>query len=92
MTKLILLIAIVWGAYWYWSGPYQASKLSPLEARLEENAKIMKRCKGKEKSMAGVAGMGGLGGVADEGEAFCAKENNLVKKDGQWHLQKDSGR
>lgn len=87
MTKLILLVVIIGGGYWYWSGPYQDSKLSPLEAQLVENAKIMKRCMAKEKSMAGVAGMGGMGGISDEGEAFCAKEHNLAKKDGQWHVQ-----
>jgi len=89
VTKLILLLAVIGGGYWYWSGPYQESKLSPLDARLEENAKIMKRCIGKEKSMAGAAGMGGMGGMSDDPEAFCAKENNLVLKDGKWHVQKD---
>ena len=49
----------------------------------------MKRCIGKEKSMAGAAGMGGMGGMADDPEGFCAKENNLVLKGGEWVAARD---
>ncbi|MBE9538877.1 MAG: hypothetical protein IMF06_07330 [Proteobacteria bacterium] len=92
MLKLIVILAIIGGGYWYWTGPYQANKMTPLEARLEANAKTMKRCMGKEKSMSGAAGMGGIGGMSDDPEAFCARENNLVLKGGQWHdVRDDSG-
>ena len=91
MTKLIVILAIVGGGYWYWSGPYQENKLTPLETRLVENAKTMKRCIGKEKSMAGAAGMGGVGGLSDDPEAFCASENNFVLKGGEWHDVRDDG-
>ena len=53
------------------------------------SCKVMKRCIGKEKSMAGAAGMGGMGGMADDPEGFCAKENNLVLKGGEWVAARD---
>jgi len=89
---MIIILAVIGGGYWYWTGPYQESKLSPLELRLVENAKTMKRCMGKEKSMTGAAGMGGVGGMgASDPEAFCARENNLVLKGGEWHDVRDGG-
>ena len=91
MTKLIVILAIMAGGYWYWAGPYQENKLSPAEAQLVENAQLMKRCVAKEKSMAGAAGMGGMGGMADDPETFCARENNLVFEGGEWHAREEDG-
>ena len=90
MKNLIIFLAIIAAAYWYWSGPYQKVELQTYEEHLKENADIMKRCITKEASMAGAAGMAGLGGGAADAETLCAQENNLYRSDGQWHSKNET--
>ena len=92
MAKLVLLLAIIGVAYWYWSGSHQKST-EQLEAdRLEDNAAIMQRCINEEQRMQST---GGLAGVADVGstganaEKVCAEKNNLYERDGNWHNKRD---
>ena len=61
MTKLIFYLAVAGLAYWYWSGPYQASRDTREIDVLRENAAIMQRCIKQEERMQAA---GGLAGVA----------------------------
>ncbi len=89
MGKIIVIIAIIAAGYWYWTGPYQQTEEQTYQAYLDDNAKTMKRCMGKQSSIAGAAGLAGVGGMAEDSETFCAEENNLVLHDGQWHSKNE---
>ena len=84
MGKLIVITILLGAGYWYWSGPYQASRPGPEEAQLQRNAENMRKCMRREASMEGSAGMAGIGGIADGGEQLCADKFNLYQQDGQW--------
>lgn len=84
MLKIIAVILAIGAGYWYWAGPYQQGQRPTDEERLQENARIMKKCMRQESSMNAAAGMGGVGGVADDGEALCAEKYNLHFSEGQW--------
>lgn len=85
LGKLIVIIALVAGGYWYWSGPYQEGQPSGGEKQLQENARIMKRCIRREASMNAASGM--AGGAVDSGgaEKLCAEEHGLYLQGSQWH-------
>ncbi len=83
--KWILVLGIAAAGYWYWSGPFQESRLLSPQEQLENNAKLMKRCVDKEKSMAGSAGVGGIGGIVDGAESLCAEQLGLMARDGNWY-------
>ena len=92
MAKLVLLLAIIGFAYWYWSGSQQKSTQQLEADRLQDNAAIMQRCINEEQRMQAT---GGLAGVADVGstganaEKVCAEKNNLYERDGNWHNKRD---
>lgn len=86
--KLILVLAILGFAWWYWfgSGPQPTEAVE--SARLKENAAIIQQCVNQEQRMQSAGGLGGLGDVGASGadaERLCAERNGLVKRDGQWH-------
>ena len=83
--KWIVVLAIAAAGYWYWSGPFQESRLLSPQEQLENNAKLMQRCVDKEKSMAGSAGVGGIGGIIDGAESLCAEQLGLTSRDGDWY-------
>jgi len=83
--KWILVLAIAAAGYWYWSGPFQESRLVSPQEQLKNNARLVKRCVDKEKSMAGSAGVGGIGGIADGAETLCAEQLGLIARDGNWY-------
>lgn len=92
MIKILMYIAIVGAAYWYWSGPYQDGRELTEADISKNNAMIMQRCIKQENSMQGAGGLGGIGGagsVESDAEAICAKNNNLQLRDGNW--QADDG-
>lgn len=92
MAKLVLFVAILGFAYWYWSGPYQESGPASEAERLQENAVIMQRCINQEQRMQTAGGLGGLGDVGSSGEdaeRLCAEKNNLHLRDGKWHSGRD---
>jgi hypothetical protein len=88
MGKLVMILAVLGVAYWYWSGPYKESAANSGSDELRENAAIMQRCIKQEERMQAA---GGLAGVADVGsggqdaQTLCAEKNNLVLQDGKWH-------
>jgi heme A synthase len=86
MGKLIAILLLGAAAYWYWSGPYQASRSTPTpEQQQAENDKLMKRCLRQEASMTAAAGMGGAMVGGGDAEALCAGKLGLYQRDGQWH-------
>ena len=92
MTKLIFYLAIAGLAYWYWSGPYQASKDTKEIDVLRENAAIMQRCIKQEERMQAAGGLAGVADVGDSGkdaERLCAQKNNLYLQDGEWRNKED---
>lgn len=92
MGKLIMLLAIIGIAYWYWTGPYQESTATSEADQLAENAAIMQRCIKQEERMeaaGGLAGLGGVGGSGEDAEKLCAQKNNLHLQDGKWYSGRD---
>jgi len=87
--KLIVIIALVAGGYWYWSGPYQEGRQSGGEIQLQKNAKTMERCMRREASMNATMGMAGGGVSEDDGGVLCAEKHGLYLRDGQWHSKSD---
>jgi hypothetical protein len=88
MMKYAVYIAIIAGAYWYWTGPYQDGRQISAADELENNAAIMKRCIQQERSMQGAGGLGGVpgaGSTGEDAEAVCAQKNMLHQRDGVWH-------
>jgi hypothetical protein len=92
MAKLVILLAIIGFAYWYWSGPYQESRQTSEADRLQDNAVIMQRCIQEEERMqaaGGVAGLGDVGSTGANAERLCAEKNNLHLRDGKWYRRED---
>ena len=85
LGKLIIIILIGGGAYWYWNGTYQESRAPRGQEQLQINAKAMKKCVRQEESMASVGGLGGVGFDIGDAEKLCAGKLQLRNEDGQWH-------
>ena len=77
MAKLVILLAIIGVAYWYWSGTHQKSTQTLEADRLQENAVLMQRCIKQEGSMDAAGGLAGLGGGMGESAGSRA---NVVGK------------
>jgi len=92
MKKLLVLLALIGAAYWYWTGPYQKSTASLEADQLQENAATMQRCINQEQRMQGAGALGGVGDVGSSGqdaERVCAEKNHLYKQDGNWYRQRE---
>jgi hypothetical protein len=92
MAKLIVMLAMIGFAYWYWSGPYQQSTSASEADRLKDNAVIMQRCVNQEQRMqstGGLAGLAEVGGTGIDAERLCAEKNNLYARDGNWYDKND---
>ena len=88
MARLLMWVAVIGFAYWYWSGPYQESTQTTEVDRLQENAAIMQQCIRQEQRMEAAGGLAGVGGVGNSGadaEKLCADKNNLHLQDGKWY-------
>ena len=91
MAKLVMILALIGFAYWYWSGPYQKSTPTLEADRLKDNAVTMQRCINQEQRMqstGGLAGLADVGGTGVDAESLCAEKNNLYKQDGNWYNRK----
>ena len=92
MAKLVILLAIIGLAYWYWSGRDRETTQTLEAERLQDNAVIMQRCIKEEERMqaaGGVAGLGDVGSAGADAERVCAEKNNLSLQDGKWHRRGD---
>jgi hypothetical protein len=92
MGRLLIFVALVGFAYWYWSG-HQQESTEALEAdQFQENAVTMQRCINQEQRMQSTGGLGGLADVGSSGadaESLCAEKNGLYKRDGHWYRRQD---
>ena len=92
MAKLVILLAIIGLAYWYWSGPYQKSAEQSEADLLRENAVTMQRCIKQEEHMEAAGSLGGLadvGSMGKDAERVCADKYNLYLQDGHWYNKRD---
>lgn len=92
MAKLVIFLAIIGLAYWYWSESHQKSAETLEAERLQENAAIMQRCIKKEERMEATANLGGLvdiGSTGKDAERLCADMNNLYLRDGNWYNKQE---
>jgi len=88
LGKLVIVLAIIGIAYWYWTGPYEINANRPAADDPMQNTETMKRCIAHEKHMEGAGGLAGLSDVGSTGkdaEKLCADENRLINIDGEWH-------
>ena len=85
LGKLIMIILIGGGAYWYWSGPYQESRTPRGQEQLKINAMAMKKCVRQEESMASMGGLAGASLDAGGAEKLCAGKLQLHSEGGEWH-------
>jgi hypothetical protein len=81
MARLVIVLALIGIAYWYWSGPYQNSAHTPSVDDTKQNAKIMARCIADEN----FAEADGARNPGENAEEVCAYENSLFKMDGKWY-------
>lgn len=76
MGRLLILVAVVGFAYWYWSGHRQDSTEALMADQLQENAVTMQRCINQEQRMQSTGGLAGLADVGSAGvdaERLCAE-------------------
>jgi len=71
-TPLILL-AIIGGAYWYWTGPYELSAIPTSGDDPKKNAQIVADCVAR----GGFEQADSHKGPGASPESLCADENNL---------------
>ena len=84
MGRTILLAAILAAVYWYWSGPFQDSRPGGRDDQLRENARKMKQCVQRERSVTAGLGMVGADSGGGDPEKLCAQQLNMYRQDGQW--------
>ena len=80
MARLVIVLAFIGIAYWYW-GPYQHSVKTPPADDPKKNAQIMKQCISQEN----FAIADGARDLGEDAEAVCADENGLMKMYGEWY-------
>ena len=88
MAKLVVILAIIGLAYWYWSTSNQQTAEDLEAQQLKENAMIMQHCIKKQESMEASANLGGLvdiGSRGEDAERLCADQNSLYFRDGNWY-------
>jgi hypothetical protein len=86
MARLVIVLAFIGIAYWYWSGPYQNSANTAPVDDTKQNAGIMNRCIADKNYTEAVGGYSGNGGnTGEDAEEVCADENSLFKMDGKWY-------
>jgi len=86
MAKLVIVLAFIGIAYWYWSGPYQNSLNAPPVDDTRQNARIMEQCIARVNYAEAVSGSSGnVGSTGNDAEEVCADENRLFKMEGNWY-------
>ncbi len=83
MIKTIFLVGLVAFGWWYYTGPYQADRMSPAQQG-QKNLQFMNSCMRQEARMAAGAGMAGVMSDAGDVEAICADKLGLELRDGEW--------
>ena len=81
MARLLIVLAFIGLAYWFWTGPYQNASNTPPADDTKKNAEIMAQCIAREN----FAEADGYRSSGDDAETVCADENNLYKQYGEWY-------
>jgi hypothetical protein len=81
MARLVIVLALIGIAYWYWSGPYQNSVYTPPAEDTKKNAEIMAQCIAQEN----FAIEDGARDLGENAEDVCADENGFMKMYGKWY-------
>jgi hypothetical protein len=92
MTRLLVILAVIGLAYWYWTGHQRGQVETSDTDQLQENAATMQRCINQEQRMQSVGGLAGVADVGSSGvdaERLCAEKNGLYKRDGGWYRKQD---
>ena len=81
MGKIMMVLAIIGIAYWYWTGPHDYSaETSPVEDP-KKNAQIIADC----VANGGYMQSSRYNGQGESPTAICADENNLYMNYTGWH-------
>jgi hypothetical protein len=81
MGKIIIVLAFIGIAYWYWTGPYQHSAKAHPEDNPKKNAQIIADC----VENGGYMRSSHYNGQGESPTAICADENNLYRNYTGWH-------
>ena len=84
MLKFIVPAALLAAGYWYYSGPYQASRLVSPGQLARDSERAMERCLRQERSISAGGAMAGALMVEEDVEWRCAEKLDFVQRDGQW--------
>jgi hypothetical protein len=84
MFKFLIVVGLLAAGYWYYTGPYQGSRLVSPEEEAKNNARLLDRCMRQEASINAGAGMAGAMDDAGDTETLCAEKLNIEMRDGQW--------
>ena len=86
MARLVIVLAFIGLAYWYWTGPYQNSANTPTADDIKHNAEIMEQCIARVNYAEAVSGSSGnVGSTGEDAEEMCADEYSLFMMDGKWY-------
>ena len=81
MARIIVVLAIIVIAYWYWSGLYQNSAETTSVDDPKKNAQIIAECVRNGNFMQSDS----YKGPRENPENICADENNLYRGYDGWH-------
>jgi uncharacterized membrane protein len=81
MGRIIIVLAIIVIAYWYWSGLGQNSAETSSADDPKRNAQIIAECLANGR----FAQADNYKGPGENPEYICADENNLYMIYGEWH-------
>jgi hypothetical protein len=81
MARLVIVVAFIGIAYWYWTGPYEDSANMPPADDPKHNAEIMAQCIAREN----FAEADDHRSPREDAEQVCADDNGLYKIYGKWY-------
>lgn len=85
--KTLVLAVIIAAGFWFWMDGEEQGP-SDEELRVRANAKLIKDCIDREKSLNAAARKGGGSDLTVDSKALCEEKYNLYDADGQWHQLK----
>ena len=69
VSRLVILVLVVSGAWWLWSGPIRNMRTVTFEEQMELNLDNMKRCLRSKEYVAGATGVS-----SEDPQGQCAKK------------------
>ncbi len=80
VSRLVILVLVVSGAWWLWSGPIRNMRTVTFEEQMELNLDNMKRCLRSKEYVAGATGVS-----SEDPQGQCAKKYRLYLHEGKWY-------